>query len=90
MGGDIWSDVIGQNTEFFELNCGDMGELDYGDSLNNNKCGDKSYEDIIKIVGEQNAWYTSVGRYLHQIILVLNRMNCNPNLRSDDGQVCLG
>ena len=50
MGGDIWSDVIGQNTEFLELNCGDMGELDYGGSLNNNKCGDKSYEDLIKIV----------------------------------------
>ena len=61
MGGDIWSDVIGQNTEFFELHCGDMGELDNGGSLNNNKCGDKSYEDLVKIVGEQNAWSSSVG-----------------------------
>ena len=61
MGGDIWSNLIGQNTEFFELNCGDMEELDFGGSLNNKKCRDKSYEDLVKIVGEQNAWYTSVG-----------------------------
>merc|ERR1719225_541409 len=66
MGGDIWSDVIGQNTEFFELHCGDMEELDNGGSLNNNKCGSKSYEDLVKIVGEQNAWSSSVDLMMDQ------------------------
>lgn len=58
MGGDIWDDVIGQNTEFFELHCGciDCEDEDGG------KCMEKSYEDLVQIVGEQNAWSTSVGR----------------------------
>ena len=70
MGGDIWSNLIGQNTEFFELNCGDMEELDFGGSLNNKKCRDKSYEDLVKIVGEQNAWYTSVGIGIKSCIFI--------------------
>ena len=59
MGGDIWDDVIGQNTEFFELNCGDMEELDSDGP--GGKCAENMYDDLVKIAGEQNAWTTSVG-----------------------------
>ena len=54
MGADIWDDVIGQNTEFFELHCGEVEDK-------GNKCEGKSYEDLVKIVGEQTAWSSSVG-----------------------------
>ena len=54
MGADIWDDVIGQNTEFFELHCGEVED-------NGNKCEGTSYEDLVKIVGEQQAWSSSVG-----------------------------
>ena len=56
MGGDIFDDQISQNTEFFELNCGELTEYDL-----DGKCADQTYEDLVKIVGEQNAWSTSVG-----------------------------
>ena len=56
MGGDIWDDLIGQNTEFFEINCGELTEFD-----DDGKCADQTYEDLVKIVGKQNAWSTSVG-----------------------------
>ena len=59
MGGDIWDDILSQNTEFFQLNCGDMEKLD-SNGLGG-KCAKNSYEDLVKIAGEQNAWTTSVG-----------------------------
>ena len=60
MGGDIWSDVLDQNTEFYMINCGNMEHLDRDDGLQS-KCGTKNYQDLVKIVGEQNAWSSSVG-----------------------------
>ena len=58
MGGDFWDDIMGQNTEFFKLNCGDVESLDSDGP--GGKCGETSYEDLVKIAGEQNSWTTSV------------------------------
>ena len=58
MGGKIWNEIIGHNTAFYEENCGKMEYLD----LDENKCRGKSYDDLVRIVGQQNEWSTaSVG-----------------------------